>query len=123
MVLTLACGKFRFFDKDLGDIGGIPRLLRHWAMQRCLLCGGDSAGTGESVQRGLKRVAAVDDSVVVRAESRCDFAVVAVLGREKHPLGTKPARVHTPNVLKVLVDNFNIMPIKTVDEDLKAILG
>ena len=26
-VLTLACGKFRFFDKDLGDIGGIPRLL------------------------------------------------------------------------------------------------
>ena len=27
MVLTLACGKFRFFDKDLGDIGGIPRLL------------------------------------------------------------------------------------------------
>jgi hydroxylamine reductase len=29
----------------------------------------------------------------------------------------------TPNVLKVLVDNFNVMPIKTVDEDLKAILG
>jgi hydroxylamine reductase len=27
VVLTLACGKFRFFDKDLGDIGGIPRLL------------------------------------------------------------------------------------------------
>ena len=27
MVLTLACGKFRFFDKQLGDIGGIPRLL------------------------------------------------------------------------------------------------
>jgi hydroxylamine reductase len=27
VVLTLACGKFRFFDKQLGDIGGIPRLL------------------------------------------------------------------------------------------------
>jgi hypothetical protein len=27
VVLTLACGKFRFFDKDLGDIGGLPRLL------------------------------------------------------------------------------------------------
>jgi hydroxylamine reductase len=123
VVLTLACGKFRFFDKSLGDIGGIPRLLdigqcndAYSAIQIAVALA-DAFGCG------------VNDLPLSMILSWYEQKACAILLTLLH-LGIKDIRLGpslpafiTPNVLNVLVEKFNIMPISTPDEDLKAILG
>ncbi|HCG98243.1 MAG TPA: hydroxylamine reductase, partial [Actinobacteria bacterium] len=123
VVLTLACGKFRFFDKDLGDIGGIPRLL--------------DVGQCNDSYSAIQIAAALADAFGVSVNelplsmvlSWYEQKAVAILLSLLH-LGIKDIRLGpslpafiTPNVLDVLVKNFDIKPISTPDEDLKAILG
>ncbi len=123
VVLTLACGKFRFFDKDLGDIGGIPRLLD---IGQC-----NDAYSAVQIAVALANAfeCGVNDLPLSFVLSWYEQKAVAILLSLFH-LGIKDIRLGpslpafiTPNVLNVLVENFNIMPISTPDEDLKAILG
>jgi len=123
MVLTLACGKFRFFDKDLGDIGGIPRLLD---VGQC-----NDAYSAVQIALALSKAfnVGINELPLSMILSWYEQKAVAILltllslGVKNIKLGpTLPAFV-SPNVLKVLVDNFNIQPISTPDQDLKAILG
>ncbi len=122
VVLTLACGKFRFFDKDLGDIGGIPRLLD---VGQC-----NDAYSAIKIAVALSEAfgVGVNDLPLSMILSWYEQKAVAILltllhlGIQDIRLGpTLPAFI-TPNVLKVLVDNYNIKPISTPEEDLKAIL-
>jgi hydroxylamine reductase len=123
VVLTLACGKFRFFDKDLGAIGGIPRLLD---MGQC-----NDAYSAVKVAQALAEAfkVSVNDLPLSLVISWYEQKAVAVLlsllylGIRNIRLGPSLPAFITPNMLKVLVEKFNIMPIKTADEDLKAILG
>ncbi|WP_373501362.1 hydroxylamine reductase [Desulfococcus sp.] len=123
VVLTLACGKFRFFDKELGDIGGIPRLLDvgqcndAYSAVRIAMALADAFGCG------------VNDLPLSMILSWYEQKACVILLSLLH-LGIKDIRLGpslpafiTPNVLNVLVENFNIMPIGTPDGDLKAILG
>ena len=123
VILTLACGKFRFFDMDLGDIGGIPRLLDI----------GQCNDAYSAIQIAVALAGAfecgVNDLPLSMILSWYEQKAVAILLTLLH-LGIKNIRLGpslpafiTPNVLDVLVKNFNIMPITTPDEDLKAILG
>ena len=123
VVLTLACGKFRFFDKDLGDIGGIPRLLD---IGQC-----NDAYSAIQIAAALAKAfeVEVNDLPLSMILSWYEQKACAILLTLLH-LGIKDIRLGpslpafiTPNVLDVLVKNFNIMPISTPDEDLKAILG
>jgi len=123
VVLTLACGKFRFFDKDLGDIGGIPRLLD---IGQC-----NDAYSAVQIAVALSRAfgVGVNDLPLSMVLSWYEQKAVAILLTLFH-LGIKNIRLGpslpafvTPNVLDVLVKNFNIMPISTPEKDLKAILG
>ncbi len=123
VVLTLACGKFRFFDKDLGDIGGIPRLLD---VGQC-----NDAYSAVKIATALAGAfdCSVNDLPLSFILSWYEQKAVAILLTLLH-LGIKDMRLGpslpafiTPNVLDVLVKNFNIMPISTPEEDLKAILG
>ncbi len=123
IVLTLACGKFRFFDKQLGDIGGIPRLLdvgqcndAYSAIQIAVaLAGAFNCGVNDLP---LSMVLSWYEQKAV-----CILLTLLHLGIKGIRLGpTLPAFI-TPNVLKVLVDTFDIKPITTADADLKAILG
>jgi hydroxylamine reductase len=123
VVLTLACGKYRFFDKDLGDIGGIPRLLD---VGQC-----NDAYSAIQIAVALANAfeCGVNDLPLSMILSWYEQKAVAILLTLFH-LGIKDIRLGpslpafiTPNVLDVLVKNFNIMPITTPDEDLKAILG
>ncbi len=122
VVLTLACGKFRFFDKDLGNIGGIPRLLD---VGQC-----NDAYSAIKIAVALSEAfgVGVNDLPLSMVLSWYEQKAVAILltllhlGIQGIRLGpTLPAFI-TPNVLKVLVDNYNIKPISTPEEDLKAIL-
>jgi len=123
VVLTLACGKFRFFDKQLGDIGGIPRLLD---VGQC-----NDAYSAIQIAAALAGAfgVGVNDLPLSMILSWYEQKAVAILLTLFH-LGIKNIRLGpslpafvTPNVLDVLVKNFDIKPITTPDEDLKAILG
>jgi hydroxylamine reductase len=123
VILTLACGKFRFFDKDLGSIDGIPRLLD---IGQC-----NDAYSAVVIAQALSKAFGVglNELPLSMILSWYEQKAVAILlsllylGVKNIRLGPSLPAFITPNVLKVLVDNFNIIPIKTVDEDLKAILG
>jgi hydroxylamine reductase len=122
VVLTLACGKFRFFDKDLGDIGGIPRLLD---MGQC-----NDAYSAVKVAQALAEAfnMPINDLPLSLVLSWYEQKAVAILlsllylGIRNIRLGPSLPAFITPNILKVLVEKFNIMPIKSADEDLKAIM-
>ena len=123
VVLTLACGKFRFFDKKLGDIGGIPRLLD---VGQC-----NDAYSAIRIASALAQAfgIGVNDLPLSMVLSWYEQKAVAILltllwlGIKDIRLGPSLPAFVSGNVLDVLVKNFNIMPIKTPDEDLKAILG
>jgi hydroxylamine reductase len=123
VVLTLACGKFRFFDQELGDIGGIPRLLD---IGQC-----NDAYSAVQIAVALAKAfnCGVNDLPLSMILSWYEQKAVAILLTLFH-LGIKGIRLGptlpafiTPNILDTLVKNFDIKPITTADEDLKAILG
>ncbi|MFW8601625.1 hydroxylamine reductase [Desulfobacterota bacterium M19] len=122
-VLTLACGKFRFFDKDLGTIGGIPRLLD---IGQC-----NDAYSAIQIAVALAKAfdCGVNDLPLSMVLSWYEQKAVAILLTLFH-LGIKDIRLGpslpafiSPNVLNVLVQNFAVKPITTPAEDLQAILG
>jgi hydroxylamine reductase len=123
VVLTLACGKFRFFDKDLGEIGGIPRLLDIGQCNDAYSAVVIAQALAKAFNVGLNELPL---SMIISWYEQKAVAILLsllYLGVKNIRLGPSLPAFITPNVLKVLVDNFNVMPIKTVDEDLKAILG
>lgn len=123
LILTLACGKFRFNDIDLGNIGDIPRLLD---MGQC-----NDAYSAIKVAIELSKAfnCSVNElplSLVLswyEQKAVCILLTLLYLGIENIRLGpTLPAFV-SPNVLNILVDKFKIKPITSPDEDLKSIIG
>jgi len=123
VILTLACGKFRFFDHELGDIVGIPRLLD---VGQC-----NDAYSAIQIAVALAKAfnVGVNDLPLSMILSWYEQKAVAILLTLLH-LGIKDIRLGpslpafiTPNVLDMLVKNFAIKPITTADEDLKTILG
>jgi len=123
VILTLACGKYRFNKLAFGDIGGIPRLLD---VGQC-----NDAYSAIQVVVALSQAFNTDVNSLPLSLVLSWFEQKAVvilltllsLGIKNIRLGpTLPACV-TPPVLKVLADKFNIMPISTPQADLKAILG
>ncbi len=122
IILTLACGKFRFFDKELGTIDEIPRLLD---IGQC-----NDAYSAVKIAMALADAfkVGVNDLPLSMVLSWYEQKAVAILLSLLY-LGIKDIRIGpslpafiTPNILNVLVEKFNIMPIKTPDEDLAAIM-
>lgn len=123
VILTLACGKYRFNKLEFGDIGGIPRLLDV----------GQCNDAYSAIQVAVALAGAfecgVNDLPLSFILSWYEQKAVAILLTLLH-LGVKNIRLGptlpafvTPPVLDVLVEKFNIMPITTAEEDLAAILG
>jgi len=123
VILTLACGKYRFNKLDFGDIGGIPRLLDI----------GQCNDAYSAVQIAVALAGAFDcgvnDLPLSLVLSWYEQKAVAILLSLLH-LGIKNIRIGpslpafvTPAVLNVLVENFNVAPISTPEEDIAAILG
>jgi len=123
IILTLACGKYRFNKLDFGDIEGIPRLLDV----------GQCNDAYSAIQIAVALANAFDCSVnelpLSLVVSWFEQKAVAILLTLLH-LGIKNVRLGpslpafvTPNVLNVLVDKFDLKPITTPQEDLAAMLA
>jgi hydroxylamine reductase len=124
IVMTLACGKFRFFDKNLGDIGGIPRLLDIGQCNDAYSAIQIAVALSKAFNLGVNELPL---SLVLSWYEQKAVAILLSLlslGIKDIRLGpTLPAFI-TPNVLDVLVKNFDIKPIAaTAEEDLETILG
>ena len=123
IILTLACGKFRFNDLDLGNIGGIPRILD---MGQC-----NDAYSAIQVAVALSKafgctVNSLPLSMVLswyEQKAVCILLTLLHLGIRNILLGPSLPAFISPNVLKVLIENYNIGLISTPEEDLKKILG
>lgn len=122
VILTLACGKYRFNDLDLGTIGGLPRVMDI----------GQCNDAYSAIQIALTLADAFDCGVNdlplsmilswYEQKAVCILLTLLHLGIKDIRLGpTLPAFI-SPNVLNFLVEKFNIAPITTPEEDLKAIL-
>ena len=122
LVLTCACGKYRFNDLELGDINGIPRLLD---LGQC-----NDAYSGIKIAVELAKVfnCGVNDlplSIVLswyEQKAVCVLLTLLYLGIQNIKLGPSLPAFVSPNVLNVLVDKFKIAPTTTPEADLKEIL-
>lgn len=123
VVLTLACGKYRFNDLDAGTIGGLPRIMD---MGQC-----NDAYGAIKVAVALAEVfgCGVNDlplSLVLswyEQKAVCILLTLLHLGIKNILLGPSLPAFVSPNVLNFLVEKYNIAPISTPEEDLKKILG
>ncbi|OVE73980.1 hydroxylamine reductase [bacterium B17] len=123
VILTLACGKYRFNKLDFGDIGGIPRLLDI----------GQCNDAYSAIQIAVALAEAFDTDVNslplsmilswYEQKAVCILLTLLHLGIQNIKLGPSLPAFVTPAALNVLVEKFNIAPITTAEEDLKQILG
>lgn len=124
VILTAGCAKYKYNKLNLGDIGGIPRVL-------------DAGQCNDSyslalIALKLKEVFGLDDINdlplafnIAWYEQKAVIVLLALLylGVKNIHLGPTLPAFLSPNVAKVLVDNFGIAGITTVDEDLKILIG
>ncbi len=122
-VLTLACGKFRFFDMDLGAIEGVPRLLDVGQCNDAYSAVVVASALAEAFGVGINDLPL---SLIISWYEQKAVAILLTLfhlGLKDIRLGPTMPAFLTPNVVKVLVDNFNIQPITTPEADIAACLG
>ncbi len=123
LILTLACGKYRFNDLNLGEINGIPRLLD---MGQC-------NDAYSAIKIGVELAKALNCNINdlplsfilswYEQKAVCILLTLLYLGIKNIKLGpTLPAFV-SPNVLNILVEKFNISTITTPVNDLNEILS
>ena len=122
IVLTLACGKYRFNDLDPGTIGGLPRIMdmgqcndAYSAIQVAVALA-DAFGCGVN-DLPLSMVLSWYEQKAV-----CILLTLLHLGIKNILLGPSLPAFISPNVLNYLVENYNIAPISTPEEDLRKIL-
>ena len=121
--MTLACGKYRFNDLDLSDIGGIPRLIDLGQCNDAIEAIDIAVALAEAFDCG------VNDLPLTLVLSWMEQKAVAILmslfhlGIKGIYLGPKPPAWITPNVLKVLQDNFDLRLTGDAKEDMAAMLG
>ncbi len=123
IVLTLACGKYRFFDQDLGDIGGIPRLLDAGQCNDAYSAVQIALALSNAFNVGINELPLSMIISWYEQKAVCVLLALLHLGIKDIRLGPSLPAFITPNVLQTLVDNFDIKPISSADEDLKTILG
>jgi hydroxylamine reductase len=122
IILTLACGKYRFNDLDLGEIGGLPRIMD---MGQC----NDAYG---AIRVAIALSEAFGCSVNelplsfvlswYEQKAVCILLTLLHLGIKNIRLGPTLPAFLSPNILNFLVENFGIAPITTPEEDLKSLL-
>lgn len=123
VVLTLACGKYRFNDLEIGEIGGIPRMLD---MGQC-----NDAYSAIQVAVALAGAFECDVNDLpltlvlswYEQKAVCILLTLLALGIRNIYIGPTLPKFLSSNVLGILVEKFQLHPITTPEADMKAILG
>jgi len=123
VVLTLACGKYRFNDLDIGEIGGLPRIMDMGQCNDAYSAIQVAVALSEAFGCGVNDLPLTLVLSWYEQKAVCILLTLLALGIRNIYLGPSLPAFISPNVLNILVEKFNIKPISTPDDDLKAILG
>ena len=123
VILTLACGKYRFNDLDLGTIGDFPRIMDVGQCNDAYSAIAIAVALAEAFDCGVNDLPLSFVLSWYEQKAVCILLTLLYLGIKNIHLGpTLPAFI-SPNVLNYLVENYGIASISTPDEDLKKLLG
>ena len=122
VILTLACGKFRFFDRDLGAIDGVPRLIDVGQCNDAY----SAIVVAEALAEGLEvEIKDIPLSIILSWYEQKAVAILLTLfhvGFKDIRLGPTMPSFLTPDVLNVLVDDSTLLPISTPENDIASCL-
>ena len=123
IILTLACGKYRFNDLDLGSIGGFPRIMD---MGQCNDAYGAikvAVALAQAFDCGVNELPLSMVLSWYEQKAVCILLTLLHLGIKNIYLGPSLPAFLSPNVLQYLVENYQISPIGDPKEDLEKMLG
>ena len=123
IILTLACGKYRFNDLNIGEIGGLPRIMDMGQCNDAYSAIRVAVALAEAFDCGVNDLPLSLVLSWYEQKAVCILLTLLYLGIKNIRLGpTLPAFV-SPNVLNFLVEQYGIAPISTPEEDIKALMG
>lgn len=123
VILTLACGKYRFNDLDLGTIGGLPRLMDMGQCNDAYSAVKVAAALAEAFKCSVNELPLSMILSWYEQKAVCILLTLLHLGIQNIKLGPTLPGFLSKNVLGFLADQYKIAPIGTPEEDLKEILG
>ncbi len=121
-VLTLACGKFRFNDMDLGTVGGLPRLMDMGQCNDAYSAIKVAVALADAFGCGVNDLPLTLVLSWYEQKAVCILLTLLHLGLTNIYLGPTLPAFLSPHVLAYLVEHFHIHPISTPEQDLQAIL-
>jgi len=123
VILTLACGKYRFNKLDLGSIGELPRLLDVGQCNDTFSAIKIAVALAEAFNCGVNDLPLSMILSWYEQKAVCILLTLLSLGIKNIRIGPSLPAFISPNVLNVLVEKFNLAPISSAEADLKTILG
>ena len=123
VVLTLACGKYRFHDMDLGTVAGLPRLLDIGQCNDAYSAIQIALALAEAFHCGVNDLPLSMVLSWYEQKAVCILLTLLHLGIRNIRLGPTLPAFLSPNVLQYLVEHYSIAPITTPEADLAALLG
>jgi hydroxylamine reductase len=123
VVLTLACGKYRFNDLDIGTIGGLPRIMDVGQCNDAYSAIRIALALADAFKVGVNELPLTLVLSWYEQKAVAILLTLLSLGIKNIYLGPSLPAFISPNVLKVLVEKFNIKPISTPEIDMQAILS
>lgn len=123
VILTLACGKYRFNDLNIGQIGGLPRLMDMGQCNDAYSAIQVALALADAFKCGVNELPLTLVCSWYEQKAVCILLTLLSLGIKNIYLGPSLPAFISPNVLNVLVDKFALKPVSTPEADMKAILG
>ncbi len=123
VIMTLACGKYRFNKLDFGDIGGIPRLLDIGQCNDSYSAIQIALALADAFECGVNELPLSFILSWYEQKAVCILLSLLHLGIKDIRIGPSLPAFIGPAVLNVLVEKFNLTPTTTAKEDLAAIMG
>lgn len=123
IILTLACGKFRFNDLDLGEIAGLPRIMDMGQCNDAYSAIRVALALSEAFECGVNELPLTLVLSWYEQKAVCILLTLLALGIKNIYIGPSLPAFLSPNILNVLVEQWNLTPISTPESDLQTILG
>ena len=123
IILTLACGKYRFNKLEFGEVAGLPRLLDVGQCNDAYSAVRIALALADAFKCGVNDLPLAIVLSWYEQKAVADLLALLSLGVKGIYIGPSLPAFLSPNVLQFLVDNFDIKPISTPDDDLKQILS
>ena len=123
IILTLACGKYRFNDLDLGEIGGLPRIMDMGQCNDAFSAIKVAVALSEAFECGINELPLTLVLSWYEQKAVCILLTLLALGLKNIYIGPSLPAFFSSNVLDVLIEKFDLKAISTPEQDLAEILG